>query len=374
MKLRFGCLAIFMCVSAPALAQNSLTIYGIISDGIGYFSNQAGNSTVQLVSGANQNNRLGFRVNEDLGGGWSSIATLENGFDINQGKLGQGGRMFGRQAFVGLSSRTYGTLTFGRQYDVLWDYLDRIEPQAMGPGLATSIGSNDNIEGNFRYSNSVKYKSPEWNGLEFESMYAFSNKAGAFQQNRAFSAGVNYVRGGQRYALTYLNIDQPGTSNPSGAVSDDYSGGAFQLFHTSPVNASVGVKRQRVVAGGAEYAFGNTRLGGIVSDVRYSYLDGTSLHIDNFDLTAVYNVSPALALSAAYVYSMGHYGGIDATSHWNQGQLSVDYFLSKRTDIYAYVNYVKATGPLATAVLFLASAPSSNKEQTAFVAGIRHRF
>ncbi|WP_415273502.1 porin, partial [Bacillus siamensis] len=91
-----------------------------------------------------------------------------------------------------------------------------------------------------------------------------------------------------------------------------------------------------VIAGGAEYAFGNTRLGGIVSDVRYSYLDGTSLHLNNFDLTAVYNVTPALALSAAYVYSMGRYGGIDATSHWNQGQLSVDYFLSKRTDVYAY--------------------------------------
>ncbi|VVE04092.1 porin [Pandoraea nosoerga] len=374
MKLRFGCLAAFMSVSAPVLAQTSFTIYGVISDGIGYFSNQSGSSAVQLVSGANQNNRLGFRVNENLGGGWSTIATLENGFDINQGKFGQGGRMFGRQAFVGLSSRTYGTLTAGRQYDVLWDYLDRIEPQSMGPGLATSIGSNDNIEGNFRYSNSVKYRSPEWNGLEFESMYAFSNKAGAFQQNRAFSAGVNYVWGSQRYAVTYLTIDRPGTANPSGAVSDDYSGGAFQLFHTSPVNASVGVERQRVVAGGAQYAFGKTHVGGIVSDVRYAYLDGTRLHINNFDLTVVHHVTPALALSAAYVYSLGRYGGIDATSHWNQGQLSADYFLSKRTDIYAYVNYVKASGSLATAVLFLASAPSSNKQQTAVVAGIRHRF
>ncbi|WP_150668796.1 porin [Pandoraea anhela] len=363
-----------MSVSVPASAQTSFTIYGVISDGIGYFSNQSGSSGVQLVSGANQNNRLGFRVNEDIGGGWSTIATLENGFDINQGKFGQCGRMFGRQAFVGLSSRTYGTLTVGRQYDVLWDYLDRIEPQSMGPGLATSIGSNDNIEGNFRYSNSVKYKSPEWNGLAFETMYAFSNKAGAFEQNRAFSAGVNYTRGRQRYALTYLEIDRPGTSNPSGAVSDDYSGGAFQLFHTSPIDSRVGVARQRVVAGGAEYAFGKTQIGGIVSDVRYAYLDGTSLHINNVDLTVVYNVTPALAVSAAYVYSLGHYGGIDATSHWNQGQLSADYFLSKRTDIYAYVNYVRASGPLATAVLFLASAASSNKEQTAFVAGIRHRF
>ncbi|ALS66627.1 MULTISPECIES: porin [Pandoraea] len=374
MRFKYGFVALLMGVSFSALAQSSVTIYGVISDGIGYFNNEGGHSNVRLVSGANQNNRLGFRVNEDLGGGISTIATLENGFDINQGSLGQGGRMFGRQAFVGLSSREYGTITIGRQYDVLWDYLDRIEPHAMGPGLATSIGSNDNIEGNFRYSNSVKYKSPEWKGLEFEALYAFSNKAGDFTQNRAYSAGINYAWGSQRYALTYLNIDQPGTTNSSGAVSNDYSGGAFQLFHTSPLSPNVGVQRQRVFAGGAENAFGRVRLGGIISDVRYSYLDGTSLHLDNFDLTAVYNISPALDISAAYVYSMGHYGGIDASSHWNQVQLGADYYLSKRTDVYAYVNYVRASGSRATAVLFLAAAASSTNTQTALLAGIRHKF
>lgn len=374
MSLKYGFFALLIGASAPAVAQSSVTIYGVISDGIGYFSNEGGHSNVRLVSGANQNNRLGFRVNEDLGGGVSTVATLENGFDVNQGSLGQGGRMFGRQAFVGLSSRRYGTLTVGRQYDVLWDYLDRIEPHAMGPGLATSIGSNDNIEGNFRYSNSVKYKSPEWNGLEVEALYAFSNKAGDFTQNRAYSAGINYAWGSQRYALTYLNIDQPGVSNPSGAVSNDYSGGAFQLFHTSPLSSNVGVQRQRVVAGGAEYTFGRAHLGGIVSDVRYTYLDSTSLHLDNFDLTAVYNISPALDISAAYVYSIGHYGGLDATSHWNQAQLGADYYLSKRTDIYAYFNYVRASGSRAPAVLFLAAAASSTNTQTALLAGIRHKF
>jgi predicted porin len=230
-----------------------VTLYGILSDGIGYVSNEGGHSNWKMISGANQNNRLGFRVNEDLGGGYSAIATLENGFDVNSGKLGQGGRMFGRQAFVGVSSVSYGTLTMGRQYDVLWDYLDRIEPQSMGHGLGTSIGSNDNIEGNFRYSNSVKYKSPEWGGLGFEAMYAFSNKAGDFHQNRAISAGVNYRFGSQRYSLVYLDIDHPGTANPAGAVSDDYSGGTFQLFHSSPQDPNVGVREQRVIAGGAEY-------------------------------------------------------------------------------------------------------------------------
>ncbi|WP_250500999.1 MULTISPECIES: porin [unclassified Caballeronia] len=209
MRLKLGMLVVSFCASATALAQSSVTLYGIISNGLGYFSNQGGHSNWTMISGANQNNRVGFKIGEDLGGGLSAVGTLENGFDSNSGKLGQGGRMFGRQAFVGLSSSTYGTLTVGRQYDMLWDYLDRIEPQAMGPGLGVSVGSNDNIEGNFRYSNSVKYASPVWGGFGFEALYAFSNKAGSFQQNRAFSAGLNYALTSQRYSLVYLESTTP---------------------------------------------------------------------------------------------------------------------------------------------------------------------
>jgi predicted porin len=348
-------------------------LYGIISNGLGYFSNQAGHSNWAMISGANQNNRLGFKIGEGLGGGLTAVATLENGFDSNSGKLGQGGRMFGRQAFVGLSSSTYGTLTVGRQYDMLWDYLDRIEPQAMGPGLGVSVGSNDNIEGNFRYSNSVKYASPVWGGFGFESLYAFSNKAGSFQQNRAFSAGINYALTNQRYSLVYLDIDHPGTANPNGAVTDDYAGAPFVLFHTSPLSASVGVRNQRVIAGGAEYDFEKLNLGGLVSDVRYNYLDNTSLHLDNLSLVGVYKVTPAFFMSAAYLYTHGSYGGISSNPHWNQAQVSLEYFLSKRTDVFAYANYIRASGSNAQAVLFL-SSPSSTKQQTAVVAGIRHKF
>nr|WP_241161798.1 porin [Burkholderia gladioli] len=373
MKIKLGLLVVMALCSTSALAQSSVTLYGIISNGLGYVSNQGGHGSWTMISGANQNNRLGFKLNEDLGGGLSAVGVLENGFDSNSGKLGQGGRMFGRQVFVGLSSPTYGTVTFGRQYDVLWDYLNRIEPQAMGPGLGVSVGSNDNIEGNFRYSNSVKYTSPEWGGFGFKALYAFSNKAGSFQQNRAFSAGVNFDMRTQRYSLVYVEIDHPGTANPGGAVSDDYAGAPFQLSRSSPLSSSVGVRKQRVIAGGAEYRFDALSLAGIASDVRYDYLDATSLHLENLSLIGVYKFTPALFVSAAYLYTHGSYGGLESNPHWNQGQLSVDYFLSKRTDIFAYANYIRASGSRAIAVLFL-SSPSSTKEQTAIVAGIRHKF
>ncbi|CAE6877384.1 Outer membrane porin protein [Paraburkholderia aspalathi] len=168
MNYKIGGLIVMSTITVGAHAQSSVTLYGLISTGIEYVSNEGGHSAAAMVSGANQNNRWGLRVIEDLGGGLKAVATLENGFGSTDGKLGQGGRMFGRQAYVGLSSDQYGTLMAGRQYDVLFDYLDRIEPQAMGPGLGTSVGSNDNVEGNFRYNNSVKYRSPNFVGLEFE--------------------------------------------------------------------------------------------------------------------------------------------------------------------------------------------------------------
>ncbi|WP_438391888.1 porin [Caballeronia sp. DA-9] len=364
----------FVGVIPAAHAQSSATMYGIISEGIAYINNQGGGSTVAMLSGVNQNSRFGFRIREDLGSDLAAVATLENGFSITTGAFGQNGRMFGRQALVGLSSKTYGTLTAGRQYDMLWDYLDRIEPLAAGfGGFGVNVGSNDNIEGNFRYSNSVKYISPTYSNISFEALYAFSNKAGDFSQNRAYSAGIGYDDGKRRFALAYLDIDHPGLANTAGAVSDDYQGAPFQFFHTSPRSSSVGVRRQRVFGAGTQFDVGNFTVSGLFSDVRYSYLDNTSLHLDNYDLTLTYKVTPALFVSGAYLYTNGRYGGIDTSSHWNQGQLSADYFLSKRTDVFVFGNYIKGSGELARAVLFSLS-PSSTKTQVAVTAGIRHKF
>ena len=66
---------------------------------------------------------LGIKGSEDLGGGMRALFVLENGFDITNGTSGQGGRQFGRQAFVGLGSDRYGTVTLGRQYTSLDDFV-----------------------------------------------------------------------------------------------------------------------------------------------------------------------------------------------------------------------------------------------------------
>src|ERR1700740_578599 len=98
-------------------AQSFVTLYGLLSEGFVYNTNAGGKKLTQLASGTEQLPRLGFKGGEDLGGGPSAIFVLENGFSLTTGALGQGGRMFGRQAYVGFANPTFGTLTLGRQYE-----------------------------------------------------------------------------------------------------------------------------------------------------------------------------------------------------------------------------------------------------------------
>jgi predicted porin len=68
-----------------------------------------------------------LRGTEDLGGDLAAVFTLENGFELNSGKFGQGGAKFEHQAIVGLSNNRYRTVTLGRQYAGAADYLGDFE-------------------------------------------------------------------------------------------------------------------------------------------------------------------------------------------------------------------------------------------------------
>ncbi|WP_242540421.1 porin [Trinickia mobilis] len=371
----FGVLAFAaMSASGLAVAQSSVTIYGLISEGVAWTNNEGGASNVKLMSGIQQNNRLGFKISEDLGGGNRAVAQLENGFNITNGNFGQGGRMFGRQAFVGLSSNTLGTVTVGRQYDAFWDYIAPISAGVATNGLAAHPGDADNLYGSWRYNNSIKYVSPTIAGFNAQALYALSNAAGAFGLNRAYSAGVNYAQGGFKFAVAYVQLDSPGTVNPTGAVTDDYQGAPFFLFRTSPLNSAAGVVRQHNFGAGGRYDFGNgVRWNFMVDNIHYSYRDGTGLSLTNYDTSVTYDLTPALMLGAGYVYTQGSYGGLSANPHWHTMQVSLNYRLSKRTDVYIYNDLQMVSGPQAVADIYM-NAPSKTRNQNLLVVGIRHVF
>ncbi|MDR3384728.1 porin [Cupriavidus basilensis] len=375
MKLR---LAVMMAGGALGLqntvhAQSSVNVYGVLSVGVAYVNNEGGSASTKMLPGTMQNNRWGLRGTEELGGGNKAVFVLESGFSIDDGKSQQGGRLFGRQSYVGLSNDNYGTVTMGRQYDAVYDTLDIMSAPVAAAGLAAHVGDNDNVFGSFRHSNALKYVTPNWGGFRGEASYALS-EASASKNNRSFSFGGIYERGDLKLAASYLQLDNPGlaaSNNPNGAVSDDYFGAPFVLFHTSPLNPAVGVDKQRVSGIAAGYSIGAARINAMMTNVRYDYKDGTGLRLNNYDLNATYNLTPSLVLGAGYVFTDGKYSGVDSSPKWHMGQLSLDYFFSKRTDVYVFGVYQKAQSAKADIYLF---GPSSGTRQAVVVAGIRHKF
>ncbi|SAL68938.1 outer membrane protein, (porin) [Caballeronia choica] len=365
-------------LASAAQGQSSVTLYGLIDAGITYtnsqLTSQGGRSNVQMTSGAVEGSRWGLRGAEDLGGGLKAIFTLENGFNVNNGTLAQNGREFGRQAFVGLSSVDFGAVTLGRQYDSMIDF---VGPLAL---TGTEYGgthfahpfNNDNLNNNsFSINNSIKYQSANYAGFRFGGLYGFSNAAGAFADNRAYSVGASYSWGPLNFAAGYLHLNNGASSaaaanfNANGAVTDG------QILVAA---------RQQTWGAGVNYAFGPAVVGFVYTQTNLTeiFQTGLSTHFQNFEGNIRYNLTPALNVSGAYTYSRAGGNAGSGAPHWNQVGLQTDYNLSKRTDVYLQGVYqsVSTSQNTALGVAFIngLSAPSSTTNQVEVTAGLRHRF
>jgi len=148
---------LFLQLAGSARAQDSqVTIYGILDTGVEVVTN-VGPKKEDVVHETyitgTRPSRLGFKSTEDLGGGLTAIAVLEAVFGVNQGTLNQGGRLFGRQAWVGISG-DWGTVGLGRQYSQI--YLSTIG-DTMGPSVH-SMGLLDSYLPNARLDNAISYR------------------------------------------------------------------------------------------------------------------------------------------------------------------------------------------------------------------------
>ncbi|MFM0205425.1 porin [Paraburkholderia fungorum] len=375
---------------AAAHAQSSVTLYGVLDTGIDYVSNQkaasGGKSNVMMESGNLSTDRWGLRGNEDLGGGLSAVFDLENGFNIDSGKFSNDGDEFGRQAWVGIASKQWGTLTMGRQYDFLVDFVAPLSVTGSGFGgnIAEHPFDNDNLNNDLRMNNALKFRSATYDGLTVGGAYAFSNAAGGFSNNNAYSLGAQWAGGPFNLAVAYLQINQPGgvnqPNNTSGAVS------------SSDDDATFTGARQRVLGAAGRYSFGAATVGlvftrtmlddphQITQGGAYSTLNGDMLTFNNYELNARYAITPAFSLGGSYTFTDGHFSddGKSVAPKWNQFMLQADYALSRRTDLYLEGVYQHVSGADGIAVLGNASiyslAASSSDRQAVVAMGVRHRF
>lgn len=237
MKKSLLALAVLGAFAGAASAQTNVTIYGVADVGIARSDTSATSATWSMDAGNQSGNRLGFKGSEDLGGGLKAIFTLENGFNIDNGTLGQGGRIFGRQAFVGLEGG-FGAVKFGRQYTPLFLALDSVDP--FGTGLAGAINNVFTGGGNsdIRMSNTVNY-SLSAGGFSGQAAYGFGEVAGKNSGNRELGLGLGYANGPVNVQFAYHDTNNAANTDDA---TTTMLGGSFD-FRVVKVHAAYAVNK-----------------------------------------------------------------------------------------------------------------------------------
>jgi len=144
MKKSLFALAAVGAIAGTAQAQSSVTVYGLIDEayvganqrfanpGQTVNSNSASGvtntTTSAITSGAESTSRLGFKGNEDLGGGLSAFFTYELGLDPNKPEVIAVNYTQNRQSFVGLKKAGIGAISFGTHYTTIFDAASITDP------------------------------------------------------------------------------------------------------------------------------------------------------------------------------------------------------------------------------------------------------
>jgi len=174
------------CVASSVFAQSSVTVYGVVDINYQYLSSGKnsplqGNNLQRLEDGhkyGGPGSRLGFRALEDLGDGLTAGAVLEMGIVADTGGLAQGGRGFGRQSFVNLSSPTWGEVRLGRQYALHDETMNLTEPfgntTLLSPGAVNTfaVGVVPMFIDAPRIDNMAQYLTPPFAGFRLQAAVA----------------------------------------------------------------------------------------------------------------------------------------------------------------------------------------------------------
>ena len=385
-------IAVAAAMTAATASAMDFTLYGIVDTGLGYTHvntlDEPTENRFEEINGYNSGSRFGFKGTEDLGNGYSVSFVLENGFSSDSGALGQGGRMFGREAQLKFHS-PYGTLSFGRAGTLISGAgtLDIWGVNAdVLPGGWDGIFNIGNYQGNgMRRDNMVTYQTPTAAGFTGYLQYSFANDTveGDDDDSRANERGSNrYFAGG----LTYNN-------GPLGVVVI-YDTLMFRHYGVDtsdtdhPKNPNVG--DSRVLSVGGHYDFGSFKLtafGQYVKGARSGFRDGLGYNVpfwsDDDSLIPTYyydadgynfHLGAQFPLPCGRLYAGAYYGYLEANDdplnaeakNWNVF-LAHEYDLSKRTIIYSGIGYKQLKVENDTEKL-------GEVKATQVIVGLRHIF
>lgn len=348
-----------LAASGAAMAQSSVTLYGIADAFVGSTKIEVGNTgqrQTNVSSSGINGSRWGLKGSEDLGGGMKAIFTLESGFALDTGAsaIGQNGLLFGRQAYVGLQSG-FGTVSVGRQYSAYdnlqgatnhnydsYTFNARSGVTDTGNGT-TSLGVTSNGIRNYtsRLNNSIAYATPDFGGFSGAVVYGFG-------ENKNTVGNVN------------------GDSADTASVHVKYANGPILVgyaYQQEKLNAvgNVQDKNKYNLVGGS-YDFGVAKLTASYNTVKNNVLK------DKEGQIGVSVPFGAAAISAGYARSKSEGLGVERTGKGYS--VLATYALSKRTGLYLGAQNTKAYIPTAA----LALNAVAETQITTYGLGVRHSF
>lgn len=337
---------------ASTTTPSSVTLYGLIDNGVARINNVGGGGSTQLRSGSLYSSRFGVRGIEDLGGGLRAVFNLEAGLFADTGATST--PFFNRQSWVGLNSTSFGELTVGRMLPTMADiFITSLQasyfgnPAAAIDGAAIGAGSSltrfNNMMGGTRVDNAIKYQSPSFSGLRAHAMVTFGEVPGSSSAGRMLSLGGSYNSEHIEAGLAY-----------------------HERQCATATGCAPGETKDKIFGVGAAY-----KLNGARYAVTYSS-QKNALNKQGADADVISLL--ARVPFGVWIVSAGYQHLNDKTAlnqDVNQVNLGANYLLSKRTQLYVLFNHQSAKNGGKAGMY---STTSSTGTQNQFSTGIVHTF
>jgi predicted porin len=335
-------------VACTAQAQSSVTVYGVVV--VNVMSSETNNGGANTAMGENglATSRLGFRGTEDLGGGLKAEFQLESGLKPTTGAAGSNttvesttaaaattttNSFFSREAWVGLSSSTLGSVRFGKT--------DLTSAQ----GVDSTVGQMGNLSDAVKNigtdtDRTVRYTTPTFAG--FSAQLGYSNGASTLSPSSTSIASA-----------TSLPVETTGTTSATdvAAAATGSTTSVYAQYEAGKLGLYAGVSNQKIDAThdnketvyGAKYDFGVAAVGAYYSTRNAvsaaAATVGDSAYTGDFTQTIVSVSAPVAALGSGVkvhaVYYKNEFDDAAETGNVDGYKLAITKALSKRTSAYA---------------------------------------
>jgi len=361
--------------ASTAFAQSTLTLYGNLDVAVDNVRKGQGNvvsapgnlfmnpayarsfvnksNTTRVTSSVSSVNSLGVKGTEDLGGGYKGSFVLEGQMQLDTGaQSGQDGRMWGRQAYLGLTT-PFGEVRLGRQYAPMFYSFASATVEALGGADMQGAGLIAN-DLQVRQDNQVSY----WlksGGLT--ASVSYSPQAGVDQKissarasNGTYTPTSGQIVGGASAGTEATNAQGRGRTlglfvnyivMPELLVNGSYHYNKFgdAVFQTPTGVPLFNLDKYSAYSLAAKYIVPGlgTQVSGIWHAGKFSMDDGSDVKLDTIALGVKHPIDN---------FSVGAQVSQSKFTNFTKGKdtavmLTGDYNFSKRTKLYVRAGYVK---------------------------------